>query len=222
MYTLNYLYKILIVLLLFYTHLGYSRPQATDTNTETPEPLRNGRYVPELHGGYRGKYIPDESGKYRHVHIPYDGGYGDRGLEYIHDEPRRINGFAGLKLGPKDHLRFAIDFNYDGSGWQIVQFEWQNDDDENMKFNYNYQSQLWPDTGAEVADETTGTEVGSSNVESAEKNTNVHVSGEYQDNIYNVSYSNDNTQNAPSQTNIQATIRDVLDYIQTNILPTLK
>ncbi|XP_017486503.1 PREDICTED: uncharacterized protein LOC108374953, partial [Rhagoletis zephyria] len=114
--------------------------------------------------------------------------------------------------------RFAIDFNYDGSGWEILQLEWINDDDEKMRYNYKHQNRLWSEEG----DASTSARSDGEAAEEPENNTNVHVSGEYQGDIYNVNYSNDNTLNAPSQTNIQATIGEVLDYIQTNVLPTLK
>nr|XP_036218556.1 uncharacterized protein LOC106624431 isoform X3 [Bactrocera oleae] len=212
----------LVILLLYFVQKAQCRPQGTERNAVRINPLRNGRYIPKLHGADRGKYIPDESGKYHHVKVPYNGGYGDRGQMYVHDDrglpPHQFGTPNGFQLGPKDHLRFSIDFNYDGSGWQIVQFEWVNDDDVKMHYDYKYENQLWP---ADYVDVNADTESTATEETTEGDTTNVHVSGEYQDDIYNVKYTNDNELNAPSQFNIQATISDVLDYIQTNVLPTL-
>lgn len=150
----TYIQTILVILLPCLSQLAHCRPQDMEANVDGINPLRNGRYVPELHGADLGKYIPDESGKYHHVKVPYDGGYGDRGQVYVHDDralpPRRFGTPSGLRLGPKDHLRFAIDFNYDGNGWQIVQFEYVNDDDVKMHYDYKYENQLWPAADGKV------------------------------------------------------------------------
>uniref|UniRef100_W8BKK2 Uncharacterized protein n=1 Tax=Ceratitis capitata TaxID=7213 RepID=W8BKK2_CERCA len=211
-----YSHIILTVLLFFHISLTCCRPQEADTNGETTEPLRNGRYVPELHGAQLGKYRHDESGTYRHVKVPYDGGYGDRGLMYIHDEPasppRRPGEALGLRLGPKDHLRFSIDFNFDGSGWQIVEFDWVNDDNMKRHYDYKFENQLWPSEGYDAD----AVQVDTSSTAATPTSTNVHLSGEYEDDIYNVNYSSDDVVNTPNQI-----ISAVLDYIQDNILPTL-
>ncbi|XP_039957539.1 uncharacterized protein LOC120772814 isoform X2 [Bactrocera tryoni] len=218
-------YTKLAILLLYLLQTIHCRPQDTEANGSPINPLRNGRYIPELHGADRGKYIPDESGKYHHVKVPYNGGYGDRGQMYVHDARglplHQFGTLNGFQLGPKDHLRFSVDFNFDGSGWQIVQFEWINDDDVKKHYDYKYENQLWPSDYDVNADANADVEATATEKPEEGDTTNVHVSGEYQDDIYNVKYTNDNELNAPSQFNIQATISDVLDYVQTNVLPTL-
>lgn len=112
----------------------------------------------ELHGT-GGWYMPDNSGKYRHDHRPYDGGYGDRGQPYANDlrgifrqaeeqlaaSVQEAN--EEFALGPRDHLRFMIDFNYNGTGWQIIQFEWVRDGDgsneDQRQFSYVNENKLW-------------------------------------------------------------------------------
>lgn len=132
-----------------------------------PQPVKRGRYVPELHGA-TGWYVPDNSGKYRHDPRPYDGGYGDRGEPYSSDlrglfrnvqeqlearvqEARGQEGNGNLALGPRDHLRFMIDFNFNGTGWQIIQFQWLRDGDEShpdsRRYNYVNENKLWEDHG---------------------------------------------------------------------------
>ncbi|XP_011188646.2 uncharacterized protein Spbc4f6.14_1 [Zeugodacus cucurbitae] len=221
----SYIQATLVIFLFNLSQLVHCRPQATAANSVSVNPLRNGRYIPELHGADRGKYTPDESGKYHHIKVPYDGGYGDRGQVYVHDDrglpQRQFGTLNGLRLGPKDHLRFALDFNYDGSGWQIVQFEWVNDDDVKMHYDYKYEKQLWPTEEGYANADVAADSDSDAQMETSDGETNVHVSGEYQDDIYNVKYSDDNAQNTLSQIDIQATITDVLDYIQTNVLPTL-
>lgn len=108
-----------------------------------------GHYIPELHGAHLGRYVHDDSGRYYHIHIPYDGGYGDRGLKYIHDYRGHITrqpystGADDFSFGPDDHIRFSIEFNYNGTGWQIVDFEWIRDGDENIRYNLLSTNRLW-------------------------------------------------------------------------------
>jgi len=236
--TINVL--VIVVLVLLHGIKGYPQERADEIVKKV-----RGRYVPELFGADRGKYVPDESGKYRHIKVPYDGGYGDRGEKYKPDTFQYINTQTRqrrppeqqLALGRDDHLRFMIDFNYNGTGWQILQFEWVRDGDEERHYKYINENKLWNDQEcveghaadnsheciddpAVVADqgkEAYGDEV----PEQDNPNTNVHVDGEYEQNNYNVQYTNDNEQNGPQPNEIQDTIREVLEYIQTHILPTL-
>lgn len=131
--------------------LGQDQDQAKIT-------FKPGRYVPRLHGA-TGWYVPDDSGKYRHDPRPYDGGYGDRGVPYDSDlsgifrnaqrqlEAKVQEAGEGLSLGPRDHLRFMIDFNFNGTGWQIIQFQWVRDGDEShpdtKKYSYLTENKLW-------------------------------------------------------------------------------
>ncbi|XP_067634217.1 uncharacterized protein [Eurosta solidaginis] len=227
----NLLIKLLMLMLMFSHQLAYGRPQ--DLEDLLPV-LRNGRYVPQLYGADRGKYVPDDSGTYHHVHLPYEGGYGDRGLAYVHIEPKRgPTGLGGLSLGPKDHLRFSVDFNFNNNGWQIVQLEYINDDDEKQRYDYKYERQLWPveevPTAVDESDRSNATSepvaqpVGQAAPQTTvdqTPSTKVRVSGEYQDDYYNVAYKSDNNTNAISA-NVQEKIGVVLDYIQKSILPTL-
>jgi len=136
---------------------------AEETAPLPTTPARPGHYVHQLHGA-GGWYIPDNSGKYRHDPRPYDGGYGDRGQPYANDlrgifrqaeEQLAASVQAAndeFALGPRDHLRFMIDFNYNGTGWQIIQFEWVRDGDgtneEQQQYKYVNENKLW-DTDVE-------------------------------------------------------------------------
>ncbi|XP_075165053.1 uncharacterized protein LOC142237582 [Haematobia irritans] len=209
----------------------------------TPKP---GRYVPELHGGLRGKYVPDLSGKYIHIHRPYDGGYGDRGLKYVHDSKGNIfvvksDGSPGLlPLGRNDHLRFMVDFNYDGSGWQIIKFEWFRDGDDSYQYNYSNENRIWDvkdgidkseveplsteeentsnSDGGEVLGEAKDDAVIDGNADGG----NVHVDAEYVKNSgYDYTYTERTTNSNGNNKNLQSAIKDVLEFIEVNILPTL-
>ncbi|BFG04140.1 uncharacterized protein DMAD_03181 [Drosophila madeirensis] len=200
--------------------------QEQEQEQEPPLPTKRGRYIPELHGA-TGWYMPDNSGKYRHEHKPYDGGYGDRGQPYSADL-RSIFRKAEeqlaasvqeandeFALGPRDHLRFMIDFNYNGTGWQIIQFQWVRDGDEThpdtRQYSYINENKLWemevakgsydyqqPDDGSEVSCEPPAEEV-QQEQEQPPTNTNAEQDPE----------------------KIHETINEVLEYIQQRILPTL-
>lgn len=145
--------------------LGLSLAMSEDQDQLAPLPTRRpGHYIHELHGT-GGWYMPDDSGKYRHDHRPYDGGYGDRGQPYANDlrgifrqaeeqlaaSVQEAN--EEFELGPRDHLRFMIDFNYNGTGWQIIQFEWVRDGDgssaDQRQFSYVNENKLWETQQAE-------------------------------------------------------------------------
>ncbi|XP_017033207.1 uncharacterized protein [Drosophila kikkawai] len=214
-----------------------------------PLPVKRGRYIPELHGATAGWYVPDNSGKYRHEPRPYDGGYGDRGEPYsadlrgifrnVQDQlEARVQEAGGdsLSLGPRDHLRFMIDFNFNGTGWQIIQFQWLRDGDEShpdtKRYSYVNENKLWgeeseSDQGnqayeyhepgeeceASCQPESEAAEGGSqpeSPVQAVEEP--VQEAGEAQKtNIY--------SERDPAK--IHNTINEVLEYIQQHILPKL-
>lgn len=134
-------------------------PGSADETPPLPTASSRGHYG---HGAV-GWYQPDNSGKYRHEPRPYDGGYGDRGQPYAND----LRGIfrqaeqqlaasvqeaeENFALGPRDHLRFMIDFNYNGTGWQIIQFEWVRDGDgtaaDQRQFSYVNENRLWDTEG---------------------------------------------------------------------------
>lgn len=139
--------------------LGRAEGSGEDQQPPLPTaPSKPGHYAHELHGS-AGWYQPDDSGKYRHDPRPYDGGYGDRGQPYANDlrgifrqAERQLAATVqeaqeNFALGPRDHLRFMIDFNYNGTGWQIIQFEWVRDGDgtseDQRQFSYVNENRLW-------------------------------------------------------------------------------
>ncbi|XP_065369979.1 uncharacterized protein DDB_G0280315 [Calliphora vicina] len=200
---------ILIILILCTSTIPLIKCVPQETTTVKP-----GRYVPELYGAHLGKYIPDDSGKYYHIHRPYDGGYGDRGIKYVHDASGNLVPLSTRPLGPKDHLRFMIDFNYDNSGWEIINFEWLRDGDDNYKYKYVNENQLFTADAAEESSDT------SSNSEQNNNENGGHIDGEYNDNNgYNYSFNNGGANK--STKNLQQAIREVIYYIENNILPTL-
>ncbi|KAM7344959.1 uncharacterized protein ACRADG_011461 [Cochliomyia hominivorax] len=208
--SMSMLFKAITVLLLL-NILPPGHCEEQDTATVKP-----GRYVPELYGAHLGKYIPDDSGKYFHIHRPYDGGYGDRGIKYVHDASGNLVPLSTRSLGPKDHLRFMLDFNYDNTGWQIINFEWLRDGDENYKFKFVNENQLFMnnESNGEAADE-------SSDSEQNNGESDVHIDGEYtKSKGYNYSYDRENSSTKTSK-NLQQAIREVIYYIENNILPTL-
>ncbi|XP_001360853.3 uncharacterized protein [Drosophila pseudoobscura] len=203
-----------------------------------PRPPKRGRYIPELHGA-TGWYMPDDSGKYRHEHNPYDGGYGDRGQPYSADlrsifrkaeeqlaaSVQEAN--ENFALGPRDHLRFMIDFNYKGTGWQIIQFEWVRDGDDThpdmKKYSYVNENKLW-ETGTEKA---TGVAEQPYHYHQPDEGSEVsceppvEVSEEQQQQQHEAQpQSNINSEQDPEK--IHETINEVLEYIQQRILPTLR
>lgn len=129
-------------------------PLGNQNNLKNETQHRPGRYVPELHGASAGKWVPDYKGLYQHIKVPYDGGYGDSGVKYEHDERNDVvrevvrafqqkNPKIPFKLGPQDHLRFMIDFNYNGTGWQIIKFEWLRDGENEPHYNFVNENKLW-------------------------------------------------------------------------------
>ncbi|XP_037943943.1 uncharacterized protein LOC119676758 [Teleopsis dalmanni] len=189
---------------------------------------RNGRYTPEDIDNTQGKYKPDFRGKYHHIHIPYNGGYGDRGLKYVHADGYDLSeNPSGLVLGPNDHLRFSIDFNYNGTGWQVIEFEWVRDGDEDVNYNYLSENQLWSvneGKGQYGSDNDPSSQDKKSKVLDRvlqDANAKLQVNGEFDKNIYNVTYLDENGQELENVTEVKFAIKDVLDYIQTYILPSL-
>lgn len=179
--------------------------------------VKKGRYIPELYGAHLGKYIPDNSGKYYHIHRPYDGGYGDTGIKYVHDLSGNLVPLSSKSLGPKDHLRFMIDFNYDNSGWQIINFEWLRDGDESYKFKYVNENQLFEnndenENGNHAQEASTASsDYGTENEQNNDEGDG-HIDGEYNGNSgYNYSYDNDN--DTPETKNV-STIRFSLNLFQ--------
>ncbi|XP_055916882.1 larval cuticle protein LCP-30-like [Eupeodes corollae] len=68
--------SISVIILFFSIVYAQEKPQVS---------VRPGRYNPQIFG-VSGKYMPDNRGKYQHIPVPYDGGYGDRGERYLHDD----------------------------------------------------------------------------------------------------------------------------------------
>ncbi|XP_058976599.1 uncharacterized protein LOC131801689 [Musca domestica] len=225
-------YKVSIQIIVIATLLNFTKTLPQDTSTT----IKPGRYVPELHGGLRGKWTPDDSGKYVHIHRPYDGGYGDRGLKYVHDASGNIfvvkaDGGPGiLPLSDKDRLRFMVDFNYEGSGWQIIKFEWLRDGDESHQFNFVNENQLFSGNNGHgkayvpPADNGDDGTAGDSESESATKTgseeSDAHIDGEY-DKARGYDYSVTDRKDKSNNENLKNAIKDVLEYIEVNILPTL-
>ncbi|EDV56329.1 uncharacterized protein LOC6546819 [Drosophila erecta] len=213
---------------------------AEDPDLDQDQPrvtFKPGRYVPQLHGA-TGWYIPDNSGKYRHDPRPYDGGYGDRGVPYDSDlsgifrnaqqqlEAKVQEAGEGLSLGPRDHLRFMIDFNFNGTGWQIIQFQWVRDGDEShpdtREYSYLTENKLWESDQA---------------YEYQEPDDSCHMNCQPETQEYQVQPEpvqmpvvQPTQEQQPSGTNINSeqdpgkihdTINEVLEYIQQRILPTL-
>ncbi|XP_030388581.1 uncharacterized protein LOC115634809 [Scaptodrosophila lebanonensis] len=229
--------RFLVALALLGLRAGFVWTQQSEESENAPLPTpfpKPGRYVPELHGATRGRYVPDLSGKYRHVHRPYDGGYGDRGEPYVNIRGDYPTDSQQLMLGPRDHLRFMIDFNLNGTGWQIIQFEWVRDGEESeqRKFNYVNENKLWgTDSDSDLHSDPSSMSPSAYDYKQPQANVEtVRVAGEYDQNRndYQVSYRNEP---APQQsvsnagqdpTQIQEAIDEVLEYIQQHILPTLK
>ncbi|KAH8416134.1 hypothetical protein KR222_008959 [Zaprionus bogoriensis] len=207
-----------IASLLLLLLLGLSLCLAQDAESEdqqAPLPTRRpGHYLHQLHGA-GGLYTPDNSGKYRHDPRPYDGGYGDRGQPYA-DDLRGIFRQAEeqlaasvqeaneeFALGPRDHLRFMIDFNYNGTGWQIIQFEWVRDDDDQRQFSYVNENKLW---------ETTEAAEQSKAYDYSQPNPNCDPGQHTEQDRTRI-----NSEQDPVK--VQSTINEVLEYIQRRIVP---
>ncbi|XP_073847168.1 uncharacterized protein [Musca autumnalis] len=224
-------YKLLVEIISFVALLNGVIALPEDTSTT----IKPGRYVPELHGGLRGKWTPDDSGKYKHIHRPYDGGYGDRGLKYVHDASGNIfvvksDGGPGiLPLGEKDHLRFMVDFNYEGSGWQIIKFDWLRDGDENYQFKFVNENQLFSGNNghgkaykppADADDDTTSESESETATKENSEESDAHIDVEY-DKVKGYDYSVTDRKDKANNENLKNAIKDVLEYIEVNILPTL-
>ncbi|XP_017039125.1 uncharacterized protein LOC108086652 [Drosophila ficusphila] len=214
--------RLLLTLLL----IAVSRAEDQDQEQDREKVrLKPGRYVPQLHGA-TGWYVPDDSGKYRHDPRPYDGGYGDRGEPYFSDlrgifrsaqeqlEAKVHEAGESLSLGPRDHLRFMIDFNFNGTGWQIIQFQWVRDGDESSpdskQYSYVNENKLWDSEQAyeyQQPDDSCQMNCQPDNPEYQEP----EVEHNQQTNI--------NTEQNPAK--VHDTINEVLEYIQQRILPTL-
>ncbi|KAH8371830.1 hypothetical protein KR093_009029 [Drosophila rubida] len=206
---------------------------------EQPAPLptaaaRPGHYVHQLHGA-GGWYVPDNSGKYRHEPRPYDGGYGDRGQPYANDlrgifrqaEEQLVASVQQANdefaLGPRDHLRFMIDFNYNGTGWQIIQFEWVRDGDggneEQQQYKYVNENKLW-DTdaasqgGAAAQPSYDYQQPADPDCTPEQQQTNYEAEAQQHQ-----QHSSIDSEQDPAK--VQYTINNVLEYIQQRILPTL-
>ncbi|XP_061390318.1 uncharacterized protein LOC133325609, partial [Musca vetustissima] len=215
-------YKVLIQIILIAMLLNSVMSVPQDTSTT----IKPGRYVPELHGGLRGKWVPDDSGKYVHIHRPYDGGYGDRGLKYVHDASGNIfvvksDGGPGiLPLSEKDRLRFMVDFNYEGSGWQIIKFEWLKDGDESHQFNFVNENQLFSgNNGNGRAYSPPADDDSESVIKGTDEESDAHIDGEY-DKVKGYDYSVTDNKDKSNNENLKNAIKDVLEYIEVNILPT--
>ncbi|TDG51526.1 hypothetical protein AWZ03_001986 [Drosophila navojoa] len=214
---------LLVVCLLL--QLG-AAPGSADGTPPLPTPSARGHYG---HGAV-GWYQPDNSGKYRHEPRPYDGGYGDRGQPYAND----LRGIfrqaeqqlaasvqeaeENFALGPRDHLRFMIDFNYNGTGWQIIQFEWVRDGDgtaeDQRQFSYVNENRLW-DTERQSQSQPAGAYA----YEQPQAEPVNEHSGEEQQPQPSYEQSNINTEKDPQK--VQSTINEVLEYIQQRIVPNL-
>ncbi|XP_023168606.1 uncharacterized protein LOC111597902 [Drosophila hydei] len=205
-------------------HLG-AAPGSADETPPLPTASGRGHYG---HGAV-GWYQPDNSGKYRHDPRPYDGGYGDSGQPYASD----LRGIfrqaeqqlaasvqeaeENFALGPRDHLRFMIDFNYNGTGWQIIQFEWVRDGDgtteDQRQFSYVNENRLW-DT-----DQSQSQPAG--NYEYEQPQPVEHNCEQQQQQSYQEEYAQPKINAEKDPQKVQSTINEVLEYIQRQILPNL-
>lgn len=174
-------------IILLISLIPFINSENQDTTTIKP-----GRYNPELYGAHLGKYIPDDSGKYYHIHRPYDGGYGDTGIKYVHDASGNLVPLSTRSLGPKDHLRFMLDFNYDNSGFQVINFEWLRDGDENYRYKYVNENQLFTGHESNGNGEESPREEEATSDSEQNSNESGHIEGEYSSdkNGYNYSYNN--------------------------------
>ncbi|KAH8297025.1 hypothetical protein KR044_003715 [Drosophila immigrans] len=215
--------------------LGLAQLSVQGADEQSPPlpttPARPGHYVHQLHGA-GGGYVPDNSGKYRHDPRPYDGGYGDRGQPYANDlrgifrqaEEQLVASVQQANdefaLGSRDHLRFMIDFNYNGTGWQIIQFEWVRDGDgsnaEQQQYKYVNENKLWDtDVGSQPSQSSYDYEQPADpNYVPEQPQTNYEVEAEQP-----LQQSTIDSEQDPAK--VQSTINNVLEYIQQRILPTL-
>ncbi|KAH8246712.1 hypothetical protein KR038_007265 [Drosophila bunnanda] len=241
--------RLLVALLLI------GRSWAEDGDPPGSLHVKRGRYVPELHGATAGWYVPDNSGKYRHDPRPYDGGYGDRGEPYSADlrgifrnvqdqlEARvQEAGADTLSLGPRDHLRFMIDFNFNGTGWQIIQFQWLRDGDEShpdtKRYSYVNENKLWgedsesdqgnqayeyqePGEGCEASCQPESEVAEADNSQAQPEPPVQAVEEPVQEAVEEQKQRNTNIYSERDPAKIHNTINEVLEYIQQHILPTL-
>ncbi|XP_017002699.2 uncharacterized protein [Drosophila takahashii] len=220
--------RLLIALLLLAVCRGEDRDQNLDQDQEKAKRFKPGRYVPQLHGA-TGWYVPDNSGKYQHDPRPYDGGYGDRGEPYELDlrgifrkAQMELEAKGGLTLGPRDHLRFMIDFNFNGTGWQIIQFHWVRDGDESdpdaKRYSYLNENKLWDaDQAYEYQQPDDGQPEATEYQEPQDPQVQEPVVGPTEQ--QEKQQSNINSEQDPVK--IHDTINEVLEYIQQRILPKL-
>ncbi|XP_016946639.1 uncharacterized protein LOC108022291 [Drosophila biarmipes] len=224
--------RLLVALLLLAGCSGENRDQERDQ--DRLKRIKPGRYIPDLHGA-TGWYIPDNKGKYQHDPRPYDGGYGDRGEPYYNDlrglftnaqkqlEAKVQEAGDGLSLGPRDHLRFMIDFNFNGTGWQIIQFQWVRDGDESdpdaKQISYLNENKLWDSEQAyEYQQPEHGCQV-NCQPEAAEYQ---EPQEPVQSPAGNQEHSRTNINSEQDPAKVHDTISEVLEYIQQRILPNLK
>ncbi|KAH8393335.1 hypothetical protein KR215_006130 [Drosophila sulfurigaster] len=227
------MHRSLFIALLLGLLAQHSAQGADEEQVPLPtSPPRPGHYVHQLHGA-GGWYVPDNSGKYRHDPRPYDGGYGDRGLPYANDlrgifrqaEEQLVASVQQANdefaLGPRDHLRFMIDFNYNGTGWQIIQFEWVRDGDgsneEQQQYKYVNENKLWDTDAASQPAQPSyeyGQPAADTNCATDQQQTSYGEEAQQP-----LEQSNINTEQDPAK--LQSTINNVLEYIQQRILPTL-
>ncbi|EDW01012.1 uncharacterized protein LOC6560908 [Drosophila grimshawi] len=228
MYTLLTLLIVLLLLSLCWAE-GSAQQQQQEKLVPLPTPpSKPGHYLHHLHGA-GGWYMPDNSGKYRHEHKPYDGGYGDRGQPYANDlrgilrkaEEQLVASVQeaeeNFALGPRDHLRFMIDFNYNGTGWQIIQFEWVRDGDDQRQFSYVNENRLWDKNSQSQS--TSQSQPAQAYKYDQPQTALTDPDRKQQQSREEYEISKINSQQNSGE--VQATINEVLEYIQQEILPTL-
>ncbi|XP_016981277.1 uncharacterized protein LOC108046206 [Drosophila rhopaloa] len=224
--------RLLVALLLI------AAARAEDQDEDLRKRLKPGRYVPQLHGA-TGWYMPDNSGKYQHDPRPYDGGYGDRGQPYSTDlrgifrnaqeqlEARVQEAGDNLSLGPRDHLRFMIDFNFNGTGWQIIQFQWVRDGDESnpdaKQYSYVNENKLWEsDQAYEYGEPNDGCDVDCQPDTAEYQESKEPVQEPVGEPVEEQKQPKDGINAEKDPVRIHDTINEVLEYIQQRILPTLR
>ncbi|XP_017069536.1 uncharacterized protein LOC108106802 [Drosophila eugracilis] len=225
--------RLLIALLL----ITVCRSDDQDLVRDQTKRIKPGRYLPHLHGA-TGWYMPDNSGKYRHDHRPYDGGYGDRGQPYATDlrgifrnvqeqlEAKVQEAGDSLSLGPRDHLRFMIDFNFNGTGWQTIQFQWVRDGDESnqdtKQYSYLNENKLWESDQAYDYQQPDDSQMDTAEYQETQEPQEPVQEPEEQQPSQEQRQTGTNINSEQDPAKIHDTINDVLEYIQRNILPNLR
>ncbi|KAI8038712.1 hypothetical protein M5D96_008620 [Drosophila gunungcola] len=118
-----------------------------------------------------------------------------------------------------------IDFNFNGTGWQIIQFQWVRDGDEShpdaKQYSYVNENRLWDsDQAYEYQEPSDGCEV-SCQPETADAEGYQESPEPVQEPVGDQNQPSASINSEKDPAKIQDTIHEVLEYIQQRILPTL-